>query len=75
MIDNHEPGPTGRFPDGKISESDLGELRLTITADLTRKLVHIDFGTPTQWLAMPPDAARAFAALLVMHASNVGRAP
>ena len=54
-------GPTGQFPDGRINESDGGQLTVATAADPTRGLVLIDFGAAVAWLAMTPAAALAFA--------------
>lgn len=46
-------GPTGEFPDGKLDDSDKGELTLAVTAMPAENVVRIDFGTALSWLALP----------------------
>lgn len=65
MDDVQPAGPTGEFPDGKLDESDNGEIAIRIAADQERRLVAIDFGTPVKWLALPPEHAVALAKLLL----------
>lgn len=47
-------GPTGEYPDGKISEDDGGELRIAVSLDRERGLVNMDFGTMIKWFSMSP---------------------
>lgn len=60
-------GATGKFPDGRMFPGDKGELRFAVARDAHGN-VHIDFGKDVSWLAMPPDAAIAFARLVLRHA-------
>jgi hypothetical protein len=52
-----QPGPTGEFPRGKLNDADEGELTLAITSEAG--VVRIDFGKPTAWIGLDPDAALA----------------
>ena len=62
-------GPTGRFPHGKLRPDDEGELAAAIT---TRgRMIEIHFGTPTRWLALTPELAREFAAVLLERAAKI----
>ena len=58
-------GFTGRFPGGKLSRSDEGELTFGIALDPTTNLVRVEFGEPVAWLAMPPQIAIDFAKKLL----------
>jgi hypothetical protein len=59
-------GATNRFPRGKTTASDEGELKLAIYAkDGT---IFIDFGKTTAWLGLDSDSARQMAELLIKHA-------
>ena len=50
-------GATGKFPEGKVSDSDEGELRLGVARDELNGIVQVNFGKPVAWLGMsPPDA-------------------
>ena len=63
-----KPGPTGEFPEGKLDESDEGELKFLIGH--ANGNVLLDFGKPVKWLAMPPGNARAIAEALLVHADK-----
>lgn len=59
-------GTTGNFPKGKLNEDDEGELSLMVKeADGN---VHIYFGKPIAWLALPKEQAFQFALLIMKHA-------
>lgn len=66
-------GPTGQHPDGKIAGDDRGELNVLV--DALDGLVRVRYGTPVEWLAMPPDQARAFAAMLIARADSIAPPP
>ena len=59
-------GPTGEFPEGKLSSDDEGELTIAIT--VWRGQVRLDFGAPTAWLAMPPALALRIGRTLIQRA-------
>lgn len=65
-------GPTGKFPRGKLDDSDEGELILGVAADHEAGLVRLNFGTPVAWMAMPPDVAVAFANSIIGKAIELG---
>lgn len=52
-------GATGKYPEGKIVDSDEGEISIAV-GHMDRRVI-IDFGTPTSWLGMPIEQAREFA--------------
>jgi hypothetical protein len=60
------PGPTGKFPRGRLNDTDEGELAVAVSSE--KGVVRIDFGTPVAWLCLPPDDALAFASVLVARA-------
>ena len=62
-------GATGRFPDGKVTPDDEGELAIAITHK--DGLVNIYFGKEVSWIGMRPQDARGLAALLVQHADGI----
>lgn len=45
-------GPTGKFPDGELSNVDEGELQLAITPMSAANVVRIDFGVQISWIAL-----------------------
>jgi len=61
MPNGDEIGPTGRFPKGKLSPEDKGELAIAIGADEEKGVIVIRFGKPMSWIAMYPDEAVALA--------------
>lgn len=71
MTDN-KGGPTGKFPMGKMDESDQGELaaQIGVTSD---GMVVVNFNTPVSWVAMPPEDARHLAKQLGHAADNADK--
>lgn len=45
-------GATGEFPQGKIDETDEGELQIAICYDPHADIIRIDFGKPVSWLGL-----------------------
>lgn len=64
-------GSTGNFPDGRLNESDEGEIRFGVAADPENKVVVLNFGKPVAWLGMPPDLARQLALSLLKNAGQI----
>lgn len=62
-------GATGAFPDGRLDNTDEGELQLAVSSD-GKGLVRIDFGKPVAWFAMSANEAKGLAALLMQHAGG-----
>ena len=62
-------GATGKFPQGKVSEDDEGELRFGVSSD--GALVNLSFGKPVAWVGMDPPLARKLASMLTAHADKV----
>lgn len=62
-------GATGQFPEGKLMDSDEGELRILI-GHKDGKVV-IDFGTPTTWIGFTADQANDIASMLQRHAAEI----
>ncbi|PWT75882.1 MAG: hypothetical protein C5B60_04740 [Chloroflexi bacterium] len=54
-------GATGKFPAGKLNETDKGEIVCGISYDMENDLIRIEFGTPLTWMAMEPEHAADFA--------------
>jgi hypothetical protein len=50
-------GATGKFPLGKMNETDQGEIIVGIAAVPADKLVVMNFGTPTAYIAFTGDQA------------------
>jgi hypothetical protein len=68
MADKQRIGATGNYPQGKLDDTDEGELTIAITrAD---GIVRIEFGKPVAWIAMSPEHAVGLARLLLKHAEK-----
>lgn len=78
MADANTPplGETGKFPNGKIDESDRGEIRMAVAGDIERQLVHIDFGdNPIKFVSMTPKQAIELAQSLIQKARGTSSEP
>lgn len=64
-------GPTGKFPQGKITEHDQGQLAVAIATDKKKGIIQIEFGTSLTWLGLTADDARAFANQLLERADDL----
>lgn len=62
-------GPTGKFPQGKLTADDEGEMTLAIGIE-NGKIV-IRFGTVTTWLGMDAATARGMADSLIRKADEL----
>ena len=61
-------GKTGKFPQGKLSSSDKGELKLSV--GVYEGNVVLDFGTQVTWLAFPPEEAYRLAEAIIDYAQQ-----
>lgn len=61
-------GPTGTFPRGIARPGDEGALRIAISDPDSRGNIHIDFGTPVEWIALPREEIIDLARLLLRKA-------
>ena len=73
LRDLKQLGKTGRFPYGKVSEDDEGELRVAIGIDLSQGIVRIEFGKPVAWLGLPVNQARALSQMLLEKADELAK--
>ncbi len=64
-------GSTGKYPDGKLNESDEGEIVFGVAADTNNNVVIINFGKPVMWLGLPQATAIQLAKLILKHAGNI----
>lgn len=58
-------GATGKFPDGMARQDDEGELSFAVSDADSHGNIHIDFGKPVAWLALPREIARRFGRTLL----------
>lgn len=63
-------GATGEFPQGKLDDSDEGELRLAVTT--TGGKVVMDFGKQVVWIGFDGAQAVALGELLIKHGKDLG---
>lgn len=61
-------GETKSFPDGKITDSDEGEIKFGVTAYGSQIL--LNFGKPVAWLAMRADQADVLGDVLKKKAAE-----
>lgn len=61
-------GATGRYPEGKLTGDDEGEIKMAI-ASAPGKVV-LDFGKPVKWVGFNPGQARELGELLLHHAEK-----
>jgi hypothetical protein len=66
-------GATGRYPYGKMSDADEGELAVALATDVRNGVVRMEFGKPVAWLALPAAHARQFAQMLLAKADELDR--
>lgn len=59
-------GPTGDYPQGRLSDSDEGELQLGVRTEGSK--VILAFGKSIAWVGMDALQARQLAAMLLEHA-------
>jgi hypothetical protein len=64
-------GATGRFPMGKLTETDEGEIAFGVAADKSLGKVIINFGKPTAWVGMDREQAIALADSLRQKADDL----
>ena len=50
-----QAGPTGQYPEGKLSPDDIGEIKIRV--GMKHDKVFIDFGTAVAWVAMTGNQA------------------
>lgn len=67
-MDKKKLGATGKYPQGKLSSTDEGEIQFAVGSDPRARKVVIDFGKPVAWLGMDPGDAEVLAQKLIEHA-------
>ncbi len=64
-------GATGNFPNGKLSETDEGEIAIAVIALPEQGTVIINFGKEVSWIGMNADQADGLAELLKQKADEL----
>ena len=62
-------GPTGKFPDGKLTEKDEGEIAFAVLRKDGK--VVIDFNSQVTWVGMSPEQALDLSRILKKHARKL----
>lgn len=74
MFPTREPfGATGKFPQGKYTRQDEGEIQFGVAADTQNRKVLINFGKPVAWMGLDADQADSLADLLKAKAAEIRR--
>lgn len=66
--EQYKLGPTGKFPEGKLTDNDEGEIQIAITQ--TDGKVVLNLGTPVAWLGFTPEQAEQIAYSLIENAGK-----
>ena len=69
---NEPLGATKRFPEGKLTEMDEGEIKFAVGIDQGK--IVIEFGQQVTWMGMNPDQAHDLGRLLIKKAQRARRA-
>lgn len=70
MIDSaSDLGATGKFPEGKLTEEDEGEIQFGVTTKDEKVIIH--FGKPIAWIGMTRQQAEDFGRLLIDRARGI----
>ena len=59
------------WPEGRLDAQDDGEVGISISSDVKRALVELNYSRPTQWFAIPPELAISLANSLIKNANHV----
>lgn len=71
MSEQPEIGLTGRFPNGKLCDNDLGELAMAIQLNTDLTMLKLDFGGLVAWVALPKGQVLELAAILAEVAEKM----
>lgn len=64
-------GATGRFPQGRLTKDDEGELRIAVAVNGSKIIVH--FGKPVAWIGLDADLARSLGRILIEKADEAAK--
>jgi len=62
-------GKTNKFPQGKLTKDDEGELKLAVIKHENKVIVN--FGTPVTWLGLDKATAIEFAEAILKYANTI----
>lgn len=69
MVSDQRLGQTGKFPHGKLTKDDEGELRMAL--HVCKGNLIMEFGTPVCWIAFSAQQARLLAGSLNTKADEL----
>lgn len=64
-----------KWPNGRLSADDDGELQIKVGSDNEKEVVALEFAEDAKWVAMTPQQAIGLAELLIKHARRVTKKP
>lgn len=64
-----------RFPQGKVSPDDRGEISFAVALDLEKKAVIVRFAKPVDWIGLDRASANRLADLLIDKARYLPKEP
>ncbi len=68
---NEQPGPTGKFPNGRVNKYDEGELAVGVLIDREKNVLIIDFNKEIGWLGLTPVEAYELSRILFQKAKEL----
>ena len=69
LVKAEKLGATGKFPEGKLSENDEGEIRLAVT--IYKNEVVLSFGKAVEWVGFTPELAHRIADTIHRKADEI----
>lgn len=63
-------GPTGKFPEGKLTPHDEGQVQFMVGHTKDKRKVVLDFGNPISWIGMSAQEAFGLSKMLRKHAKK-----
>lgn len=69
IVKDMDLGATGKFPEGKLTDSDEGEIKVAIGSKDGK--VVINFGTQVVWVGLNPEQAHNLAQSLLEKANEI----
>ncbi len=69
LVEDVKAGATGKFPQGKLTKSDEGELRIAV--NIHNGKVVLAFGKAIEWIGLTPKLASELGVILIKHANTI----
>ena len=71
MLDEFLGASKPKFPNGRLSEEDEGELAFAIATDRAKGVVVVRFTKPVDWIGLDKQSALALANMIIEHAAEL----